>query len=384
LNDRIAAVRYARWAVAVFFFINGSTVGSWVPYVPDRARILGLNPAQLGAILLAAGLGSVIAMPLAGTLIGRYGSRTVCTVAGLLFPVALSAVVLSPSALLMAIALLFFGMAGGATDVAMNSHGVLVEEQFGRRTISFFHAIYSLGGVAGSAITSAALSRGFASRTIVFATSATLLVAAIVAGQFLLAHTQDHARTHALRPHGRLLLLGILAFSTMVSEGAVADWSGIFLRTVRGLGPGVVGYGFTAFSAAMVTGRFAGDSVVAHLGEARALRTGGVLGITGLLVVLLCPQLTLTIAGFALLGLGLANASPVLYRAAGKIPGVSPGAGIATTVGIGYAGLLAGPPALGFVGHAAGISRIFVTMIGLCTLLAFAAPLVGSSKETKS
>ena len=384
LNDRIAAVRHARWAVALFFFINGSIVGSWVPHVPDGARALGLNPAQLGAVLLAAGLGSVIATPLAGTLIGRYGSRTVCTTAGSLFPVALTAVVLSPSPFLMATALLFFGMAGAAMDVAMNSHGVMVEEQLGRRTISLFHAIYSLGGVAGSAITSAALSRGFASRYVVFATSATLLVAAVIAGQFLLAHTHDHARTHALRPHGRLLLLGVLAFSTMVSEGAVADWSGIFLRTVRGLGPGVVGYGFTAFSAAMVTGRLTGDFVVGRLGEARALRTGGVLGITGLLVVLLCPQLTLTIAGFALLGLGLANASPVLYRAAGKIPGVSPGAGIATTVGIGYAGLLAGPPALGFVGHAAGISRIFVAMIGLCTLLTFAAPLVGGSKEAKS
>jgi uncharacterized membrane protein YuzA (DUF378 family) len=99
---------------------------------------------------------------------------------------------------------------------------------------------------------------------------------------------------------------------------------------------------------------------------------------------LLCPQLPLTIAGFALLGLGLANASPVLYRAAGKIPGVLPGAGIATTVGIGYAGLLAGPPVLGFVGQVAGVSRIFVVMIGLCTLLTFAAPLVSISKEAKT
>jgi predicted MFS family arabinose efflux permease len=386
LSHPIAAVRHARWAVAIFFFTNGSTIGAWVPHVPDRARELGLNPAQLGAVLLAAGLGSVIAMPLAGMLISRYGSRTVCTAAAALFPLALSAAVLSPTALLMATSLLFFGMAGAATDVAMNSHGVLVEEHLGRRTISLFHALYSLGGVAGSAIASAALSRGIASRSVVLITSTLLLVTAFVAGQFLLPRGLEHthAQVHALRPNGRLLMLGILAFSTMVSEGAVADWSGIFLRVIRGLGPGVVGYGFTAFSAAMVAGRLTGDLSVAHLGEMRALRIGGLLGIAGLLAVLLCPQLPLTIAGFALLGLGLANASPVLYRAAGKIPGVLPGAGIATTVGIGYAGLLAGPPVLGFVGQVAGVSRIFVVMIGLCTLLTFAAPLVRISKEAKT
>jgi predicted MFS family arabinose efflux permease len=379
----LSHVRNARRAVAAFFFINGSTVGAWVPHVPDRARQLGLNPAQLGAVLLCAGLGSVIAMPLAGALIGRYGSRAVCTIAALLFPVMLSSIVLAPSTVLMAAALLFFGMSGAAMDVSMNSHGVLVEEHLGRRTISLFHALYSLGGVAGSAFTSAALSRGFGTRGVVLATTAALLATALAADRFLLPHTKaspHESRPHALRPHGRLLMLGVLAFSTMVSEGAVADWSGIFLRTIRGLGPGVVGYGFTAFSAAMVTGRLTGDRVVAYLGESQALRFGGLLGVAGLSTVLLCPQLPLTIAGFALLGLGLANASPVLYRAAGKIPGVPSGAGIATTVGIGYAGLLAGPPALGFVGHAAGISRIFTVMIGLCVLLTIAAPLAGTAK----
>jgi predicted MFS family arabinose efflux permease len=375
-------VPYARWAVAVFFFVNGGTVGAWVPHVPDRARVLGLNPAQLGAVLLAGGLGAVIAMPLAGALTGRYGSRAVITVSASLFPIALMAVVLSPSSLLMALSLLLFGMTGAAMDVAMNSHGVLVEERLGRRTISLFHALYSLGGVAGSAITSAALSRGLAPRNIVLAIAAALLLAVFAASRFLLPHAEEpsHPREHALRPHGRLLLLGVLAFSTMVSEGAVADWSGLFLRMVRGLGPGIVGYGFTAFSAAMVTGRLTGDRTVAYLGELQALRIGGLLGIAGLLTVLVFPQLPLAIAGFTLLGFGLANASPVLYRASGKIPGVPSGAGIATTVGIGYAGLLAGPPALGFVGHAAGISRIFVVLIGLCTLLTIAAPLVDRSK----
>jgi predicted MFS family arabinose efflux permease len=385
LKNSALSLRRARWAVAAFFFINGSVVGAWVPHVPDRARALGLNPAQLGAILLSAGLGSVIAMPLAGILTGRFGSRAVTAVAASVFPVALAFVVLTPTSLLMALSLLCFGMAGAAMDVAMNSQGVLVEEHLGRRTISLFHALYSLGGVAGSAITSAALSQRVSPGLLTLLTSATLLLSAVVAGRFLLPHLDEHPhpRPHALRPHGRLLLLGILAFSSMVSEGAVADWSGIFLRAVRGLGEGVVGYGFTAFAAAMVTGRLTGDRVVARIGEKQALRFGGLLGIAGLLAVLFCPQFSLNIAGFALLGLGLANSSPILYRAAGKIPGVPPGAGIATTVGIGYAGLLAGPPALGFVGHAAGISRIFVVLTGLCLMLALAAPLVSGAAPKK-
>jgi hypothetical protein len=307
--------------------------------------------------------------------------------------------VLAPSQHLMAAALLLVGMAGASMDVAMNAHGVLVEAQLGRRTISLFHGLFSVGCVVGSAATSTALAHHVPARTIVI--SIAVVLAGVVLGargvllddapgaEFAAAPVRRVAavevslwrRLGSLVPHGRLLLLGVLTFSAMVSEGAVADWSALLLRVTRGLGDGVVGYGFTCFASTMVLGRFTGDRVVAWTGEVGALRVGGLLGVLGFGLMLESSVLPLMLVGFAIAGLGLSNASPILYRAAGRLPGFAPGAAIAVAVGVGYAGLLAGPPSLGFLGHAAGLRSIFYVLVGLCTVMGLAAPLVRGASE---
>ncbi len=400
--DRRSSTRQMVWAqagVAALFFVNGTTVGSWVPHIPDRAHDLGLNSAQLGATLLAGGIGCLLAMPLAGTLIGRFGSRQVTSVAGPLFPAFLACAILAPTAHWMAAFLLLVGMCGASMDVAMNAHGVLVEKHLGRRTISLFHGLFSVGCVAGSAVTSTALAHRVSARAIAIAIAAVLAgvvlgaravllndapgapFAAAAAGRRVATTGPLLTRLRALVPHGRLLVLGVLTFSAMVSEGAVADWSALLLRVTRGLGDGVVGYGFTCFASTMVLGRFTGDRIVARTGEVGALRMGGLLGVLGFGLMLGSTALPLMLLGFAVAGLGLSNASPILYRAAGRLPGFAPGAAIAVAVGVGYAGLLAGPPSLGFLAHVAGLRSIFFVLMGLCTVLGLAAPLVrGASR----
>ncbi len=379
----------ARVAVAAFFVANGAAVGSWVPHIPDKARELHLNTAQLGWVLLASGAGAVLAMPLAGWLTARHGSRSVSGVAACLFPLALVAVVLAPTTFSIAVALFCMGVSSALMDVAMNSQGIAVEGYLGRRTMSLFHGMWSIGGFTGAAVTSALLARRVPSRPLVIATAAVLIGLAMATNHWMLSRREEGVseHPHALRPTGRLLLLGLLAFTAMLSEGSIADWSGIYLRVVRGLGPGVVGFGYAAFAAAMVVGRLSGDRVLQKTGEVRALAAGGLLAASGLAAVLTLGGLPVGLAwsmgGFALVGLGLANASPILYRAAGQVPGVAPGAGIATAVGIGYAGFLAGPPSLGFLGHEEGVRRIFVAVVGLCCLLAAASPLVrGPARDT--
>ena len=391
-----SAATRARLAVVALFFVNGATVGCWVPNIPERARSLGLNPAQLGAVLLCSGLGAMVAMPLSGWLTERFGSRRVSSIAGFAFPCMLVTAVLAPSTLLLVAALAGFGLAGATNDVSMNAHSLVVERRLGRPTISLFHGLYSAGGMAGSAAASAALAAHVRPGVIAGTNAVVLGSMVLLARPNLLSHAEElrdrppakmtrragaglRARLVLMRPHPRLLELGLLAFSALVAEGAVADWSGLLLRVSHGLGAGVVGYGFSCFSAAMVSGRVMGDRLVARWGAVALLRGGSMLAIAGIATVLATQALAPALAGFTLLGLGLANAAPLLYPAAGRIPGVPPSQGIATAVGISYFGLLSGPPLLGVVGHQFGLEKIFIIIAVLCLELVLAAPLIRTS-----
>ncbi len=391
-----AAAKRAQLGVATLFMVNGAAIGSWVPHIPERSLALHLNPAQLGEVLLAAGIGALFAMPISGPLLRRFGSHRVCNVAGLLFPALLTLAILLPSVPLLVVVLFLTGLTAAAMDVAMNSHAVLVEAALRKRTISLFHALFSLGCFAGAGIHSFFMARHAADAILIPCSGAVLLTMVLVAIPLLLPKTVEDARNateantatpkivehKGLRallpahlPHPGLLLLGVLCFSTMVSEGAMGDWSALFLRVVRHLPNGTAGYGYTCFAGLMVVGRFFGDAMVARMGEMRALRIGGAVSAAGMLMILFVHPLAGVLVGFALAGLGLANSSPVLYRTAATLPGFAPGEGLATAVGVGYAGLLVGPPLLGILAHKAGLPSIFWVLLLLSATLSIAAPL---------
>ncbi len=395
--------RRAQGAVALLLLVNGAAIGSWVPHIPERARALGLNEAQLGSVLLAGGIGALCAMPAAGGLLRRFGSRGVAIVAGLLFPALLTLAILLPSVPLLVGVLFLVGFNAAGMDVAMNAHAVLVEALLKRRTVSLFHAVFSVGCFAGAGIQSVLMARHIPDSILVPVFGAVLLSMTLAAAPSLLPKRLEqaqHAREHAapgppprkgLRgllpahlPHPRLLLLGVLCFSTMVTEGAMGDWSALYLRVVHRLASGTAGYGYTCFAGMMVLGRFSGDAIVARIGELRAIRFGGLLSAAGAAMILLLHPLAWVLLGFTLMGAGVANASPVLYRTAGTLPGFAPGEGIATAVGVGYAGLLVGPPLLGFLAHGAGLPSIFWVMLVLSATLAAAAPLVRSCAAARS
>ena len=393
------AIRRAQVAVAVLFLVNGAAVGSWVPHIPERAQALGLNEAQLGSVLLAAGIGALCAMPVSGSLLRRFGSRTVATVAGLCFPALLTIAILLPSVSLLICVLFLTGLNAAGMDVAMNAHAVLVEALLGRRTVSLFHAIFSVGCFAGAGIQSVLMARHVPDHLLVPTFGAALLCLTLAVAPLLLRKQAEDAQHASIRlpaaeaapprtgwrgmlparlPQPLLLLLGVLCFSTMVTEGAMGDWSALYLRVVHRVASGTAGYGYTCFAGMMVLGRFSGDSIVARIGELRAIRFGGALSCLGILLILCLHPLPWVLLGFTLMGAGVANASPVLYRTAGTLPGFAPGEGLATAVGVGYAGLLVGPPLLGFLAHQLGLPSIFWVMLALSATLAAAAPLVRS------
>lgn len=393
--------RRAQWAVATLFLVNGASIGSWVPHIPERAHALHLNEAQLGSVLLAGGIGALFAMPVSGKLLRLGGSRLICLVSGLFFPALLTTAILLPTIPLLVAVLFCVGLTAALMDVAMNAHGVLVEALICKRCVSLLHAVFSVGCFAGAGIQSVLMAHHVRDAVLVPSFGGALLLMVLASAPFLLPKNIEDAQNAAERaltprtvakhrglrahlPHPRLLLLGILCFSTMVSEGAMGDWSALYLRVVQHFPSGAAGYGYTCFAGTMVIGRFTGDFVVAHLGEQRAIRYGGMVSTVGILMVLLLHPLPLILLGFLLIGAGLANASPVLYRTAGTLPGFAPGEGLATAVGVGYAGLLVGPPLLGFLAHLAGLPSIFWVLLALSVTLVAAAPLVHIASHTKA
>jgi len=373
-----AEPRAAQRAIRLVFLANGTIFAAWAPLVPVVRERLGLAEGTLGLILLALGAGGILAMPLAGGLVARHGSRAVSVTAGLGFAAMLPLLPLAPSGLSLALALFLFGATGGLMDVSMNAHAVAVEARGRRPIMSSIHGLFSLGGLLGAGATTGLLAIGLPpllTALPVALAGALLLLAQVPA---LLPRAADRpGEGHGfVLPRGPVVGLGLIGVVALMAEGSMIDWSGIFLAQERGQALRLAGLGFAAFSVAMAVARLAGDAVNQRLGPVAMLRGGALLAAAGFLAATLLPWAWATLAGFILIGLGLANMVPLLMSAAGRMQDVAPGTAIAAVATLGYSGLLGGPAVIGFIAQAAGLP-VALGGIGLLLLgVAAAAGLV--------
>jgi MFS family permease len=367
--------RWSRPAVAVFFFINGAALASWVPHIPAIKSRHMMSDGQLGLVLLSMAAGAVVALPVAGWLVGRLGSRVMTAAAGLALSLALPLPVASPSVALLSLSLALLGACNGLLDVSMNAQAAEVEQRVGRPIMSSFHALFSLGGVAGALLAGGAMAVGIGDVAHVRVSALVALSAAVVAlpGLARPRAAGDHAGPAVARPSGTLLILGILALLGLMAEGAMADWSAVYLHDTLGSSPSVAAVGFAAFSLAMAAGRFTGDVLVGRLGPRRVLRGSSAVAAVGLGAALLVGQPAVGVVGCALVGLGIANIIPVLFSAAARVPGVPPGQALAAVATTGYLGFLAGPPLIGVVAEAAGLAVGLGLVSGACAFVALKA-----------
>jgi predicted MFS family arabinose efflux permease len=352
-------LRAASIATRAFFLIAGVGMASWAPMVPFAKARLELDDARLGIVLLCMGFGSTGAMPLASFLSHRYGNRMVMTTSALLICALLPLLTAASSAVLLGSGLVFFGGSLGTLDVAMNAHAVEVEKLHGQPLMSGFHALFSLGGLAGSAGVAALLGAGVP--LVACAVAVSCLLAVVVAAQTRkligLEKVDEGAaqRTMFALPSSTALLLGCLCLVVFLAEGAMLDWSAVFLRSLRGFDISGAGLGYAAFSIAMASGRLLGDRLIVALGPTRVVRHGSLLAAAGFLLATALPWAATSLAGFFLVGLGAANIVPVLFSAAGRLPGTAPGVSIATVTALGYSGMLAGPALIGFIAQATSL-----------------------------
>ncbi len=357
----------ARLSVLLIFFVHGLVFSTWVSRIPAVQSNLGLSSGRLGFALLGVAAGSIVSMPVAGWLVSRFGSRLVTAMSSLWFALALAPPAFATSAFTLALALALLGLAAGAMDVSMNAQGVVVERLAQRPMMSGFHAAFSVGGMVGSGFGGLVAKLGVDVREhFVWAAALyVLLVAVAVRGLVPAAADTSHGR-HGLRLTAAIAGLGALSFCFFLSEGAIADWSALYLSKSLGAGPALAAAGYALFSMAMALGRIAGDSLRSRFGAVFLVRLGSLSAAAGLAAALLFARTPLALAGFTMVGFGCSIIVPITFAAAGNLPGVSSGGALATVVAAGYFGLFAGPPLIGMAAEAISLRWALMIVVGLC------------------
>lgn len=318
-----------------------------VPYAKGR---LGLDDGQLGLMLLALGGGAMVTMPLSSLFINFFGSRRTILASLIVFSSALPFLAYLDNPLLAGLVLFIFGAGIGAVDVSMNAQAVVVERMLGRPVMSSFHGLYSVGCLVGAGAMAFLLGRGLELLVATFYVAALCFLGGAALYVWLLPKSHDDRLegTKLMLPRGPVLLLGVMCFFGYLAEGALLDWSAVFLKFYRGVEESSAGLGFAAFSATMVIGRLSGDYIATKIHPLKAVRYGALLAAVGYFISILLPWTWAAMAGYGLIGLGLANVVPLLFSIAGRLPHPPPSLSIPTIMTIGYAGLLVGPAVIGF------------------------------------
>ena len=341
-------------------------MAAWAPLVPFAKERLGIQEGALGTLLLCLGAGSIIAMPLAGILTSRFGCRRVLVLSVLVVCVTLPMLAQVSSIILLGLVLFFFGAGIGALDCAMNIQAIILERASGRTMMSGFHGLFSLGGVVGAGGVSGLLSLGMSPWNATWAVVAVIAVLlALSASHFLTYGGRSSGPAFALA-RGVVLFIGVLCFILFLTEGAVLDWSAVFLADVRGMPPAHAGLGYAAFAATMTVGRLSGDRFVRRVGAKTTVIGGSLLAAAGLALATLIPSWQVALLGYALVGVGCSNIVPVLFSLAGKQDEMPESIAVPAITTMGYAGVLLGPAFIGFVAHA---TSLIVALMILAVML---------------
>ncbi|MEW2450119.1 MFS transporter [Streptomyces parvulus] len=366
-------VTRARYAVAAVFAVHGAVTGSFatrVPWIQDHA---GVSAGQLGLALAFPALGASLAMPLAGSVSHRFGARTALRGLLALWTLALVLPSLAPNLLTLCLALFVYGATAGMSDVAMNALGVEIENRLDRSIMSGLHGMWSTGALVGSAAGTLAAHLGADARLHHVLAAAVLTVVGLAACSWVLdlqpAEDEDPPPRFALPPRSALLI-GAVGFCAVFAEGASLDWSAVYLRDELETSAGLAAACTTGFTLTMALARLAGDRIVDRFGAVRVVRVSGVLATLGGLLVVVGGHPAVAMAGFALMGLGIAVVVPLCFAAAGRA-GSNPSLAIAGVATITYTSGLVAPSAIGGLAQATSlvVSFVLVTVLACCLVV---------------
>ncbi len=376
-------VRRARRATAGVFAVHGCVTGSFAARIPWVAAHVGVDVGHLGLALLMPGVGALVAMPFSGRLAHRHGYRPLVAVTLAAWCAALVLPALPSSLVLLCAALLVFGATAGLADMAMNAQGVLVEKAFGRSVMSSLHGFWSVGLLGGSTVSALASHAGIDPRLQFAVTAAALAAAGAGAARFLLddATSADTAAPPAFAlPTWPVILIGVVGLCAVFGEQAGTDWSALFIRRELGGSASTGAFAVSAFAVTMAAVRLVGDRVIRKLGPVRTVRVSGACAAGGALAVVLAPDLAVGLAGFALLGVGVAVVVPLVFAAAGRV-GAQPARSVAGAAGIAYGGGLVAPGVIGGIASASSLTTSFGVVAALVATMALTAGVLRGPRD---
>lgn len=364
VQPRLSTLRMNRTAVSVVFFLHGLCFASWASRIPSIQEHLQLTSSALGAILFSLPAGFFISLPFAGWMIGVLGSKRVVVVAAVLYGVSLVCIGLSETTFALAASLFAFGFFANLLNISINTQAVIVERLYAKKLMATFHGLWSLAGFCGAALGTLMIGSRIAPYHHFIFVSAAILLLISVCSCFLIAFDDVTGEKRPLftMPDRSLLNLGIIAFCSMMAEGAMFDWSGIYFSKVVNTSSEFTGLGYTTFMIAMAGMRFLADGLSAKFGLRKIIQASGVLTTVGLILAVIQPDLIPALIGFFLIGMGVSAVVPMVYSAAGKSKVLSPGTALTAVSSLGFMGLLIGPPIIGFIAEATSLRISFLAI----------------------
>ncbi|NOW97745.1 MFS transporter [Mucilaginibacter sp. SG564] len=349
-----------RIAVGAMFFMAGLSFSSWASRIATVQQDMGLSDAALGAVLFALPVGLMCSLPFSGWIITKIGSRKLLISALLIYSMALVTLGLAQNPFQLIICLICFGFSSNAVNISVNTQAVLTEELYQRPILASFHGLWSLAGFTGAGVGTFMIANHVAPYHHFILMMVVIMIGVIIAARYLKDDKVANAGPVFVMPDSSLIKLGVIAFCSMICEGAMFDWSVIYFKKVVLAPTALVGVGFTAFMLTMAGGRFFADKFAHRYGLKRTLQVSGTLTATGLLFAVAFPHVYTAIAGFLLVGVGVSSVVPMVFSAAGKSKTMQPGVALAAVSTIGFLGFLVGPPLIGFIAGLATLRASFI------------------------
>ncbi len=345
------------------FWANGVCMGIWASQIPRIKAALGLSDAGLATIVLGFAVGAILTMPLTGALIARLGGVRAIVVTGVAGALSLALLGAAGTYPALVAAAFLSGIAMGGMDVSMNTQATVIERAWEGPIMSGIHGWFSLGGLCGAAGGGALIAADASFQTALSLTAGLALVAVLAASPALAVAGQTQGGAGFAWPRRAVLGIGALCLLAFLIEGAVFDWTAVYMHEIAGAPLRLAAAAYAGFSFSMAATRFAGDAFTRRFGRARVFAGGAGLAATGLAIACAFPDPVAVTAGLTLTGFGQANVVPLLFSAAGRVPGVPAAAGVAMAATMGYGAFLLGPPLIGFLADAIGLRLALVVLV---------------------